>query len=174
MINLLPLLEKKELQEERRLKVVLILGIVICIFFVFLFLVLLGVRIYAWGELGAQKSISSTEQTQNSEIESMRKIIDGFNNVFLAESSFYSQQQKLTPLFNELSNALPGGLYINKASWTIENSQVSISGFSSSRDALFEFKNNLEKNQGLSEVYFPPINWIKPRDIDFRVTFKIK
>jgi len=37
---------------------------------------------------------------------------------------------------------------------------------------LYEFNKNLEKE--FFEVDFPLQNWVKPTDIDFQATFKIK
>jgi len=50
---------------------------------------------------------------------------------------------------------------------------VAISGLSPNREILFLFQKNLEESKEFSGIELPTQNWIKPVDIDFRVTFKI-
>jgi Tfp pilus assembly protein PilN len=176
MINLLPPQQKEELLEEERYNLVLILGILFLIFLICLILILFSIKISISGQLEAQKILLSQEeerfkgtQTQNLE----EKIISS-NQILSKLSSFYSRQISLTEVLEKISQSLPSGAYLTNFNFNSENNQVSLSGFSPSREILLEFKKNLEKEENFQEIYFPPSNWVKPTDIDFVVNFKIK
>jgi Tfp pilus assembly protein PilN len=176
MINLLPPQQKEELLQEEKFKLVLILGILFLIFLICLILILFSIKIYISGEVETQKILLSQEeerfkgtQTQNLE----EKIISS-NQILSKLSSFYSRQISLTEVLEKISQGLPSGAYLTIFNFNSENNQVSLSGFSSSREILLEFKKNLEKEENFQEIYCPPSNWVKPTDIDFVVNFKIK
>ncbi len=86
----------------------------------------------------------------------------------------------LTQVLEKISKLLPSGTYLTNFNLNLPPkkeefwAQISLSGFSESREVLLSFKENLEKEAEFAEVYFPPENWVKPSDINFTVTFKLK
>jgi len=174
MINLLPLQEKKELEKREKLKLTLILGIIFIIFLVYLFLILLSIKIYISSELGTQRIIYDIEEKKfnTSEVQEFQQRIIKANQNLAELDSFYHGQIDLTDILEKISALLPPGVSLKNLTWQKETSQVSLSGFAPLRENLFELRNNLEKD--FEEVYFPPSNWLKPKDIDFRATFKIR
>ena len=50
--------------------------------------------------------------------------------------------------------------------------RVTLLGLSDDRDTLSAFKENLEKNQKISNIDFPADNWLKAKDINFYLTFQ--
>ena len=53
-----------------------------------------------------------------------------------------------------------------------EDFSASLRGFSPDREYLSQFKKNLESNASFKDVNFPPSTWVKPRDIEFSISFK--
>ncbi len=176
MINILPSKEKEILQTEERKKIVSILEILGFIFLLYLVLILASMRIYILGRAEAARIILEQEQGEFevSEIKNFSEKIELANETFSNLNSFYQNQVKLTEILEEVSKTLPEEIYLNNFSYQKNTSQVSLSSFSKSREALLEFKENLEQKENFEEIYFPPSCWIKPIDIDFNSRFKIK
>lgn len=176
MINLLPPQYKEELRQERNFRMILILTVTFLFFLISLILILFSVKFYIQSQADAleilisaeEKTIKKADATElNSKITEANKKI---KNLLL----FYEKQPNLVSLIEKIFQALPQGVNLTSLSWQKESGQVVLSGFSPSREILFELKSNLEATEEFTEVFFPPQNWIKPNNIDFQATFKVK
>jgi len=174
MTNLLPLQNKAELFEEEIKNLIIILGILILIFLFSLSLVLFGIQNYISGkvDLGKMTVDFEKKRIEDSEIQNLRTKIISLNQTLSQVNSFYQEQNKLSEIFNKISEILPLQIYLTNFSYQKESNQVSLSGFSPTREILDDFRKDLEKE--FSDVYFPLQNWVKLTDIDFQVTFKLK
>ncbi len=186
MINLLPPQQKEELLEEEKYNLVLILGILFLIFLISLILILFSIKIFISGEIEVQRILLSAEEKRfkGSPIQNLEEKINTSNQTLSKLNLFYQNQLNLTETLEKISETLPPGTYLttfslNPLSTPAEGetlrylAQVSLAGFSPTREILLEFKENLEKEEPFGEIYFPPSNWVKPTDIDFLVNFKI-
>jgi Tfp pilus assembly protein PilN len=178
MINLLPPQYKQELKKEENLKLVLILGIIFLIFLISLTLILLAIKIYIGEQVESlkfliEKEREKSETRQNLEL---REKIEKTSQTISKLESFYEEKIYFSAILENIFQTIPEGVYLT--SLTIvekENiAQISLSGFAPTREILFELKNNLESKKQFSEINFPPQNWLKPTNIDFTATFKIK
>lgn len=176
MINLLPSQEKKELEMEKKGRLTLVLGIILLISFLCLSLILFSIKIYISSKLESQKVLFKIEEERfkASEIQDLREKIVRANQDLSKLDSFYRGRADLTKILEKVSVLLPPGVYLNSFTWQKETLQIGLSGFVSLRDDLFELKKNLEKEKDFSEIYFPASNWVKPKDINFSVTLKVK
>jgi len=176
MINLLPPQQKEELLEEERLKLVLTWGIIILAFLVSLSLILILIKIFLSADLEIQKTYfeQRKKKLESPVIQEVEAKIKNYNLALSKLESFYQGQLDLTSILEKISQTLPEGIYLTTLSFNPQTSQISLSGFSPSREKLLQFKENLEKTEGLKEIYFPASNWIPATDIDFLVNFKIK
>jgi Tfp pilus assembly protein PilN len=182
MINLLPPLEKKKTLLESKRRLIIILWILL-LFSIFCFiLVLLSIKFYIQGQIDSQRIVFSTAEAEfeQSGAQSLHKEINSVNLKLDKLNDFYQNKVYITEILEKISITLPQGLHLNDLSssaFKINGEygfKISLSGFASNREVLFDFKENLEKDKSFKEVYFPPINWVKPDDIDFAVTFKVK
>jgi len=178
MINLSPPEQKGELLLREQQNLILILGILFLSFLISLSLILLSIKISFSGDLEIQKM---TLKEREKEISFNRELEEKIKNSNLALSnlnSFYQSQFNLTQILEKISGFLPSGTYLTNLNLNLlqteKGIEISLSGFSKNRENLISFKENLEKDRSFSEIYFPPENWIKPNDINFIVTFKIK
>jgi len=87
--------------------------------------------------------------------------------------SFYQNQFDLTDFLGRISELLPDAVYLNSFSFQKENWKINLSGFAPTVEKLLEFKNNLEKQKGFKEVYFPAAIWLQSADINFDMSFLI-
>lgn len=182
MINLLSPQEKKILLLDEKKRLVIILGSLILIFLVCLILILFAIEINLQGQVNSQKIILSLteKQFQELEIQNLRKDINLINQTFSKLNSFYQNQIYFNEILEKISVTLPEQVYLTNLSINLQSNEkqgqwmnINLSGFCKNRDILFEFKENLEKKEDFKEIYFPPLNWVKPSDIDFNVTFKV-
>lgn len=174
MINLLPPQQKEELLEEERLKLVLTLGIIILAFLVSLILILFSIKTSLISDSGIQKIYfeQRKKELENLEIQELEAKIKNYNLTLSKLKTFY-QNPDLTSILEKISETLPQGTYLTTLNFSPQTSQISLTGFSPTREILLQFKENLERTEGLKEIYFPPPNWLKPTEIDFSVNFKI-
>ncbi len=175
MINLLPSSYKKELLQEENWRLTLILGILFLIFLVSLILLLISIKIYIQGQVESLKVLADLEEKslKTSGIPDFREKIDMANKKILGLESFYKAQDSTVEVLENIFQTIPAKIYLTSFFWQKSASQVSLSGFSPSREALFELKKNLEEEKEFTDISFPLSNWQKPTDIDFTVTFKM-
>ena len=172
--SLLPPQQKEELLEEEKYSLVLTLGILFLIFLISLILILFSIKIFISGETEVQRILLSAEEKRfkESQIQNLEEKINASNQTLSKLNLFYQNQLNLTETLEKISGTLPPGTYLTTLNFNL--AQISLSGFSPTREILLEFKENLEKEKIFGEIYFPPSNWVKPIDIDFLVNFKIK
>jgi len=175
MINLLPPLYQQELRQEENRRLILILGMLFLIFLISVTLILFSVKLFIQGKLESVNVLLDLEEKtlQTSEIQSLRERINSVNQNLSKLNAFYEKQISSISILEKVFKTLPPGIYLSAFSWQKNTSQVAISGFSPNREVLFLFQNNLEESKEFSGIELPTQNWIKPVDIDFRVTFKI-
>ncbi|MDI6603242.1 MAG: PilN domain-containing protein [Patescibacteria group bacterium] len=175
MINLLPPTQQEELRQEERFKLVLNLGIIILAFLVSLTLILFSIKISLSTDLKIQKIYfeQRNKKMEGLEIQELEAKINNYNSTLSKLIVFYHDQLDLTSMLEKISQALPEEIYLTTLNFNPQISQISLTGFSPNREILLQFKENLEKTEGLEKIYFPPANWIPATDIDFSVNFKI-
>ena len=174
MINLLPPQEKEVLLEERRYKLVLILGVLILFSLIALSLVLLSVKLYVSGQKTAQKIFVDLEKKELSQLQPLQKEMLSFNTNFSNLNLFYQSQNSVTAFLNDLSSDVVPGVYLTNlsiSSYKKNGSKVEISGFSKTRKNLSDFRMKLENDNKIKNVYFPLSSWIKLDNINFKANF---
>lgn len=178
MINLLPEREKEELLIERSRRLLFILEILFLLFLICFSLILFSIRIHIDGEFESQRILVDSEEKefQFSEYQKLETEVQFLNRNLTNIKSFYQTQPDITGILEKINETLPAELYLNQLSLRRLLSgeyEVSIAGFSPEREGLFKFKKNLESENQFKEIYFPPVNWTEPTDIDFNLTFKV-
>lgn len=181
MINLLPPQYKKELSREEDWKLVVISGIFILIFLTSLILILFSVKIYVLGKLDSTEILVDLREKdfQAPELKGLREKVATVNQNLIKLNSFYQEETNFTTILEKISKTVPPEMYLTSFSVASQPKAVkkglmkcSLSGYSPTRQALFGLKANLEKEKQISEIDFPPQNWIRPTDIDFYITFQ--
>lgn len=185
MINLLPPQEKEKLIFESNKKLIVVLGNMTLVSLVSLALVLFSLKFYILEQLVLQKGdLSNTEsEYQSKDFSSAKDAMQKYNGVIVKMNNFYKKEAYLSDDLMLISNITrPKGLYfdsINLDSSDNGDVNVKISGFSDTRENLQSFKDNLDGMQNkqsvnvIENVSFPSSVWLKARDIDFSITFKI-
>ena len=182
MINLLPPEEKNNLREEKKLKLILVLGISLLAFLISFSLILFAIQIFISNQMEVQKSFleQKEKESQSSQIKELKKIMNDSNDKISKLNLFYQQQPSFTFLLEKISETLPPEVYLTNILLTIQKEKdgkeflnCNLSGFSPTSDALLQFRENLKNEPNFKEVSFPPSNWLATTDINFSVNFKI-
>lgn len=176
MINFLPSKQKEELKEEENLKLVLALGIIILAFLVSFTLILFAIKISLSADLAIQNKLFEQKQKEleNPAIQELEEKIQKHNLILSKLAVFYRDQPDLTSMLEKISQTLPKEIYLTGLNFNSQTFQFSLTGFSPIRETLTQFKENLEKTEGLKEITFPPATWFQATDINFSVNFKIE
>lgn len=171
MINLLPTVEKEKLLLERNRRIVTILWLLLLFFLTCLILILFSIKIYIQAQVKSQQYLLTEvkKEENQSEIEDLKEEINSINSSLTKLNSFYQNEIYLSDILEKISKTLPGELHLTNLSVIFPS--VSLSGFAPTTETLFEFKENLEKEPGFKDVFFPTASWVDLVDIDFSVTF---
>lgn len=175
MINLLPQREKRILRNEEKRKIILILEILVLIFLICLILILSSVKFYVSGLVVAEEIALEQKRKESGVLkdEEITEKIELANKAFIELKSFYEDQFKLAKILNDISKTVPERIYLTTFSYQSNSSMVTISGFAEEREILFEFKKNLETNEDLTNLFFPPSTWIQSNDVNFNLSFEV-
>jgi len=164
---------------EKKKRMAAILWFLVLFFLSCLILVLFSIKAYLQIQLEAQKALLLEIEKKFAESEAwdLREKINSINLTLTKLESFYQQKIYLTEILEKVSNILPRRIYLTNLSAVFSNTEefgfkISLSGFAPTRESLFEFKKDLEKETDFKEIYFPPTNWVDPVDINFFVTFQ--
>lgn len=159
----------------------MILGIDILLILVCFSLILYSIDIFISGETKVQKILyeEREKELKNPRTQTLQTNLIVLNQTLSWLQSFYENQFKVTKILEEISETVPSRVYLTNLSINpkIEKEKITeytLAGFSPTREILLKFKENLEKKEIFEEIYFPPANWVKPADINFTVTFKLK
>jgi len=115
---------------------------------------------------------------KQTKIQEFQKKFDSFNEILNKMNLFYQKKAYFSEFLEKILKIIPEKAYLNSIYFNFpspdDNSfiQISLWGYIPKREDLFEFKKNLEKEEWIKDVSFPPENWINPVDINFSVTFK--
>lgn len=179
MINLLPPEEKQNLLENKQLKIVLILGFVVFVFFVSLALIFASISVAISSKVAAQKILlgQKEQEFKTADTQDLKNKITQINQNLLKLDSFYRQKPSFVDFLEKISNFFPGGIYLNSLSINPvkkENNlfQVNLSGYASSVEEVIRFNDNLKKDGKISQIYFPGETWLEKQNFSFSVTFQ--
>lgn len=172
MINLLPPAFKHRLQAEENFRLLLILSTVIGVFLVCLAFLLFAARLYLKGEIRGQEVLVASLKEQSLVRSEELKNIQEFNATLLAISGLYEKRLSPTSILEGISSHLGLGMYVS--SLNITAGKVTVTGFSSARETLLAFREDLQKDKLFTNAYFPPSNWVRPRDITFSFSAELR
>jgi Tfp pilus assembly protein PilN len=175
MINLLPPREKKEWQVRQNQRFISILGFLILLFFISLISGLLVVNFHVSGQNVYQQALTNIirQGLAIKESQAAKMEILELNKDIALISSFYQQRRYLTGTLEKIVLALPPGLSLKSISFQKDASSLTLTGFAETREDLVLFRNNIAAEPFFQEAFFPPLNWVKEKEIDFFVNITL-
>ena len=176
MINLLPPGQKEELKQEESFKLALIFGIIVLAFLVSLSLILFSLKTFILSDCRVQEIYleQKKKEIEDAELQEVEEKIKKYNLILSKLEDFYQGQPDLVLILEKISRSFPEGTYLIKLDFDPQTYQISLDGFSSTREVLIQFKENLERIEGFKDVEFLPASWVYLTDIKFSVNFKVE
>ncbi len=193
MMNLLPPEEKSKLLLEKKKKMTIIFWFLVLFFIFFAILALLSIKTYLQIEIGSEKILleQSNQDFNQKEIKSFKEKVEIANSNLEKLNSFYQKKVYFSDILENISKILPQQVFLTSLSIIPSSDEgegnkkdkkgeenpsvkISLSGFSPTREVLFGLRKKLEEDNYFEEIYFSPSDWVKPTDINFSITFKVK
>lgn len=180
LINLLPEKEKRELELEAKQKkalLVLFYFIFSLIFFAFLLFFInyyMAERVIGLGEEVSEKN----EELQGAKIQESKQIISDINQKLSKIDTIWQERVMTNHFLEKMASLTPSSVYFTslflqrKTRQTEEGEiefffQVSLQGIAQTREALYSFKQIIDKEETFQDSYFQPFSWVKPIEADF-------
>ena len=174
MINLLPPIEKHKRAQEKKLKLVWVLGILITVSLLGFVLILLSVNFYISNQVKNQEALVDLEKQTNTQVQILRKRIGSINKTLAELNYFYQEQFFLSAFLERLSDLLLSGMYLDTFSYEIKTSRVFLSCHAATIDEIYEFREKMRAEEDFEEVNFTVPDWLQSGDIKFQVNFNLK
>ena len=174
MINLLPPRYKEEIRKEANWRMFLILGLLAFLFLLSFFFIIFFVKMYISGQAEIQDIYlqDEREEFERGGMQELEEEIKIINRELFQINSFYQEQPKPSDFLQSLKRNLPPGSYLTSLSFKYlspeEGIEVTLGGFTPSREALRRLKENLEENMEVYEMNFTEdINYRNPDNFSF-------
>lgn len=175
-LNLIPYKEKKELGLDKVFVAILVYGtmtIVVVLFFSFLMYTMgqyLESRVDSLSRIIAVDEGSAVSKA----IKDLEKNITFSNKTLDKIDGLLKKRIVYSDILDSLSKNKTQSARFSEINLSADQKEGSIIGYVKTRDEALQMKNNLEKNPYIIKVESPLSNLVKPQDITFQFSFKIK
>ena len=183
-INLLPETEKKEVKLEKVCQeTVILLGLILIALLFFIF-ILISLKFYLTEKVNSLEEIvlERENELRTSQVLESKKRIVTLNQNLSKVQRFWQEELSIIPLFEKVISLTPQSIYFTGFSYQkrVQEekkekkvfAEIHISGWAETREELFNFKKELEKEKEFKEVRFAPTSWVKPTNLDFSLSLK--
>lgn len=169
MINLLPPQEKRVLREERDIKIVIVLGIVLWAALISSALVLFTVSIRLNSKVDCNRELLKRvkREFKDSEEQVLGNMLASHKDLLSAVGG-YNRGLIVSDLVSSIEQDLPDGAYLYNLNYNQEG--VTLSGYCPTRKDLFSLRDNLEEE---FKVSLPSSILIKQNDVEFVINLEI-
>lgn len=190
MINLLPEKAKREWRIEEIGRKLSLIFLFILIFFLVLIFIVLALKVYILSQAKYSQDIleNKEEALRSSQFLNFKQTIEETNQNLSKIKNFYHREIALTSILEKLSGLTPPTIYFTNLSFKkifqeVEDkktgkkeleilAEIHLTGYSETREDLFFFKKDLEKEDKFEDIFFSPFSWVIPSDINFSLSFK--
>ena len=152
----------------------------VLIFLIFLILVLFSVKFYVLTQAEYQEEILTSVKNnyQTPDFLFFKDVIQKQNLSLKIADAFYKKESYVSDILKIISEInRPAGIRVHDITVSRQAQSgimlVTMSATSDTRDNLVAFKNVIEKDKRIKNLYFPPNNWIKSSDVSFNMTFEV-
>jgi len=190
-INLLPETEKKEIKMERACQqTTVLLGLILISLFFFIS-ILIFLNLYLTKKINSFEEIvlEREKELKTAQVLEFKNKVTTINQNLSKVQKFWQEELSIIPLIEKFNLLIPPrSIYFTSFSYQkrIQEekrekgkkkekkifAEVYISGWAATREELFSFKKELEKEKEFKEVCFAPTSWVKPTNLDFSLSLK--
>lgn len=173
-INLLPKLKQRELAHERTFYSVAIAVVIATV------ILLLGVLV----QFGVSVFLNRTSVAVDAEIEQLKQVANKSENAEIkkqinevnAQITDFTRLSRETPqwsrVISEFVKHVPAGVKITQFDATTEGQEITINGYSPTRDLVIDLYNNINADKAnFRDINYPLENVTQPTNVRFFFTF---
>jgi Tfp pilus assembly protein PilN len=173
MINLLPPIEKIKRRQEKRLKLIWILGILIIASVLCFVFILLSIKFYIANQIKTQDILVNEAKEKNVKVNILQGKIKSVNSTLSGLNNFYQNQFPMTDFLERISQLLLEDMYLERLSYQADNSQITFTCYAPTIDSIYQFREKMRSQEDFKDVNFVLPDWLEPDNITFRVSFKL-
>ena len=173
-INLLPKVRQQEVRYEAILRGLWVFLALSLLSFGLVFIVQLGTRIYLQAKqssikaeiVGLQKLVNKKENAD------LKKKIQDLNSIIADYNALGASSPKWSKVIKAFAVLPPQEIKINSFSVEASKKMVTITGYSSTREAVIQLYNNiLQDEENFYNIDYPLENVAKPKNVVFHFSF---
>jgi len=171
MINLLPPIEKEKRIQERNLKLVWVLGILVTASILSFSLILFSIKFYIADQIRTQQALVDMERGKNVKVKVLQDKIKSVNTTLLELNNFYQKQFSGTMLLDRISSLLLPNMYLDSFNYTEENGRIVLSCWAPSVEVIHQFREKMRSQRDFKDINFVLPDWLQSQNINFKVSF---
>lgn len=144
-------------------------------------IILIVICLVGMGLLGAQSvlqdyfnDLSGTVALTQSRHQQTNRAVEEINQTISQLEKIQAGYKSFLPLFPQLFNDLPNDIYLNSFNINLEKNNITISGFSKTRDSLLGYKTTIEKQSWIKKVDWPLSQITKKENVPFTLELNLK
>lgn len=174
MINLLPPKEKIKRKQEKYLKLIWIWLILLISFLIVLVLLFLIIKIYINNQIMLQQEFLRQEEQRAGQVKELESKITTINKKLHDFNNFYINRFSAVSLIEKIYQLFPENLYLESFFWQEQDMRVTLVGYASSLEEIYQFRENIKQEQWLERASFNIPDWFEDQKVRFQTVFFIK
>lgn len=172
MINLLPLEQKKNIHNEKRKRISLVLLFFLVIYLFFATTVLYTVKYFSFKVLNEERQNIQQERERFKNVLEKKESVDNLNKRVFKIKNLKEKRISLTKLLVDISNSITKETKLSSFQYDIKDKthQITISGYTPNWEHLLTIEKELKSR--FKNVNFSSESWTQTEDITFSVKFE--
>ncbi len=171
-INLLPKIELQQRNEEKKLRLILVIGSICLFLLIFLLLLIFVFEIKANSYLEEAKIELAEKKVDLFQVNQLEKRISKLNSTFKQINRFYQNQIFTTEIFKTLTFYFEPGMSVQGFNFSPETGKGYLLGYAKNLESLEKYRDKLKESAIFEKVEIEILGFLKTKDVTFRLDFK--
>lgn len=174
-INLLPREDKRDLEWDRRRRIVVAAAVRLVAGAAVLWVIFVGIAWYLRVEAGriTVDLVSQRELLVRSNLPQLETNFQKTVQLAHAVEAVAGSVQLVSPVLTQVAQLVPSGVELNSIEYTAKGRRVSLRGRSPTREMVIRIGDAIRREPRYTDVDAPPANLVKPTDVEFSFAFTI-
>jgi len=171
-INLLPKVELQQRNEEKKLRLILVIGSICLFLLIFLLLLIFIFEIKANNYLEEAKIELAEKKVELFQVNQLEKRIRKMNSTFKQINKFYQNQIFTTEVFKTLTFYFEPGMSVQGFNFSPETGKGYLLGYAKNLESLERYRDKLKESAIFKKVEIEILGFLKTKDVTFRLDFE--
>ena len=171
-INLLPKIELQQRNEEKKLRLILVIGSICLFLLIFLLLLIFVFEIKANSYLEEARIELAEKKVDLFQVNQLEKRISKLNSTFKQINRFYQNQIFTTEIFKTLTFYFEPGMSVQGFNFSPETGKGYLLGYAKNLESLEKYRDKLKESAIFEKVEIEILGFLKTKDVTFRLDFK--